>query len=54
MVVIPPTDMENPASMQAMLADNYAENCGHFAVKQEINTKIPHSGTFLIQPQRAG
>ena len=42
-------DMENPASMQAMLADIWVENCGHFRIKQEITTKMPHCGQLLKQ-----
>ena len=41
--------MENPASVQAMLADICAEKCGHFAVKQEISTQITHCGQMLNQ-----
>ena len=42
-------DMENPASVQAMLADICVEKCGHFAVKQEITTKKPDCGQILNQ-----
>ena len=37
-------DMENPASVQAMLADICVEKCGHYSVKQEITTKMPNYG----------
>ena len=39
--------MENPAGVQAMLADICVEKCGHFAVIQKINTKMPHCGQLL-------
>ena len=42
--------MENPTSVQAMHADICVENCGHFTVKQEISTKIPHVGLIYIKP----
>ena len=41
------SDMENPASVQAMLADICVEKCGHFAVKQEITTKMSYYGQIL-------
>ena len=43
------SDMENPASVQAILADICVEKFGHFAVKQELTTKLPHFGHFLNQ-----
>ena len=42
-------DMENPASVKAMLKDICAEKCGHVSVKQEITTKMPHYGQILKQ-----
>ena len=33
------TDMENPASVQAMLADIFVEKCGHFAYTQKLPQK---------------
>ena len=42
-------DMENSASVQAMLADICVEKCGHFAVEQEITTKMPHNGQIHIK-----
>ena len=41
--------MENPTSVQAMLADIYVEKCGHLAVKQDITTKMQHCGQLLFQ-----
>ena len=41
--------MENPASVQAMLAEICVEKCGQFSVKQEITTKMPHYGQILNQ-----
>ena len=41
--------MENPTSVQALLADICVEKCGYFAVKQEIATKIPHYGQIFNQ-----
>ena len=39
--------MANPASVQAMLVDICVEKCGHFAVKQDITTKMPHFGQIV-------
>ena len=42
-------DMENPASVQAMLVDICVEKCGHFYIKQEITTIMSHCGQILNQ-----
>ena len=43
------TDMENPASVQAMIADICVEKCGQFSFKQEITTIMPHCGPISNQ-----
>ena len=43
------TDMENPASVQAMLADICVGNCGHFEETQLTSTRMSewaHFGTI--------
>ena len=46
--------MEKVASMQALLADNFCENCGHFCINNEFLAVFPincHKSTFLIHNQ---
>ena len=39
--------MENPASVQALLADIYVEKGKHLYIKQDIMTKMPHFEQLL-------
>ena len=41
--------MENPASVQAMLADICVGNCGHFNETQWIPTKVSNYSQILKQ-----
>ena len=41
--------MENPASVQAMLADICVENCSYFDEAQRISTKISNYGQIPKQ-----
>ena len=40
--------MENPASVLAMLVDNFLEKFGYFAVNQKISTKCHKNQNRLI------
>ena len=41
------TDIENPESLQTMLADIFVGNCGHFDETQWISTKMSNYGHIL-------
>ena len=36
------SDMDKVASMQALLADNFSENCGHFWINNDFLTVFTH------------
>ena len=40
-------DLENLASVQAMLADIFVDKCGHFYERQELTTKLSNCGAAL-------
>ena len=43
------TDIENPESLQTMLADIFVGNCGHFDETQWIYTKMSNYGQIQKQ-----